>query len=85
MVTLDFAAPIPLAADRRSGLCSVYPFSTAALSHPPVFTGTCAIAAPRRSVGASIRAAMAPVLTCRFFCPSLRSCSGPPQDSSPVQ
>ena len=30
MVTLDFAATILLAADRRSGLRCVYPFSTAA-------------------------------------------------------
>jgi|HubBroStandDraft_6_1064221.scaffolds.fasta_scaffold2074926_1 hypothetical protein len=48
MVTLDFAATILLAADRRSGLRCIYPFSTAALSHPPVFTGTCAIVAPIR-------------------------------------
>ena len=49
MVTLDFAATSLLAADRRSGLRCVYSFSTAALSHPPVFTGTCAIAAPIRA------------------------------------
>jgi len=48
MVTLDFAATSLLAADRRSGLRCVYSFSTAALSHPPVFTGTCAIVAPIR-------------------------------------
>ncbi len=82
MVTLDFAATILLAADRRSGLCRVVQHA-AALSHPLVFTGTCAIAAPIPRRG--VRAVMAPALTCRFFCPSLRSCSGPPQDSSPVQ
>jgi len=54
MVTLDFAATILLAADRRSGSCPVVQHA-AALSHPLVFTGTCAIAAPirrrRRSSG----------------------------------
>ena len=83
MVTLDFAATIPLAADRRSGLCRVDPFST-----PPCricWFSPVPVQSPRRSVRAGVRAAMAPALTYRFFCPSLRSCSGPPQDSSPVK
>jgi hypothetical protein len=83
MVTLDFAATILLAADRRSGLRCIYPFSTAALSHPPVFTGTCAIVAPIRGCRPSSGNGAGPDRF--FFCPSLRSCSGPPQVSSPVQ
>ena len=84
MVTLDFAATILLAADRRSGLRRVDPFSTPPRCRIRWFSPV-PVQSPRRSVRAGVRAAMAPALTYRFFCPSLRSCSGPPQDSSPVQ
>ena len=84
MVTLDFAATILLAADRRSGLRCIYPFSTAALSHPPVFTGTCAIVAPIRGCRPSSGNGAGPDMLL-LFCPSLRRTAATPQVSSPVQ